>query len=168
MSAGTSARRPGRPWPTWSFGKVSPSGSFSVTIPRSVGQVPDYYDHKPSRMRSYVTSDSTPLFPFGFGLSYASFDYSNLKAAPAVIAPSGSALVSIDVANTGTVRADEVVELYIHALVGIPIRPVEELKDFERVTLNPGEKRTLTFTLTPDKLEAYDLEMHRRVPARRL
>jgi beta-glucosidase len=145
------------------FGKVSPSGKLTVTIPRSVGQIPDYYDHKPSRFRDYVLADSTPLFPFGFGLSYSSFDYSNLTISPSTIAPDGSANVSVDVTNTGSMRADEVVELYIHAVVSLPTRPVEELKDFSRVTLNPGETRTVHFRLTPDKLEAYNLEMKRTV-----
>jgi len=145
------------------FGKVSPSGKLTVTFPRSVGQVPDYYDHKPSRMRSYVLADSTPLYPFGYGLSYAAFDYSNLQVSPARIAPGATAKVSIDVANSGSVAADEVVELYIHAVVSLPVRPVEELKDFQRVTLSPGEKRTVTFDLTPDKLEAFNLEMRRTV-----
>jgi beta-glucosidase len=145
------------------FGKVSPSGKLTVTFPRSVGQVPDYYDHKPSRMRSYVLSDSTPLYPFGFGLSYATFDYKNLRVSPATMAPAGTAMVSVDVTNSGTVKADEVVQLYIHAVVSMPTRPVEELKDFQRIALNPGETRTVTFTLTPDKLEAYDINMHRNV-----
>jgi beta-glucosidase len=145
------------------FGKVSPSGKLTVTFPRSVGQIPDYYDHKPSRMRSYVLADSTPLYPFGFGLSYASFDYRNLQVSPARIGPGASAKVSVDVSNTGTVRADEVVQLYLHAVVSMPVRPVEELKDFQRISLNPGETRTVTFALTPDKLEAFDLAMHRTV-----
>jgi beta-glucosidase len=103
------------------------------------------------------------LYPFGFGLSYASFDYSNLRVSPAKIAPAGNASVTVDVTNTGTVRADEVVQLYIHALVSMPVRPVEELKDFARVTLNPGETQTVTFSLTPDKLEAFDINMRRTV-----
>jgi beta-glucosidase len=145
------------------FGKVSPSGKLSVTLPRSVGQVPDYYDHKPSRMRDYVLADSTPLYPFGFGLGYSSFAYSNLKVSPDKIAPAGEASVSVDLANTGSVRATEVVQLYIHAVVSMPVRPVEELKDFQRVTLEPGQSRTVTFRLTPDKLEAYDINMRRTV-----
>ncbi len=145
------------------FGKASPGGKLTVTFPRSVGQVPDYYDHKPSRMRGYVSADSTPLYPFGFGLSYASFAYGNVQVTPAKIAPGGAAEVSVDVTNTGTVAADEVVELYVHAVVSLPVRPVEELKDFRRLTLGPGEKRTVTFELTPDKLESYDLAMHRTV-----
>jgi beta-glucosidase len=145
------------------FGAVSPSGKLTVTFPRSVGDLPDYYDHKPSRMRSYVLADSTPLYPFGFGLSYASFDYKNLQVSPAKMGPGGTAKVSVDVTNTGAAKADEVVELYIHAVVSLPVRPVEELKDFQRITLSPGETRTVTFALTPDKLEALDMEMHRRV-----
>jgi beta-glucosidase len=145
------------------FGKVSPGGKLTVTFPRSVGQLPDYYDHKPSRFREYVLSDSTPLYPFGFGLSYANFDYANLKVTPATIPPDGTATVSVDVTNSGHMRADEVVQLYIHAVVSLPTRPVEELKDFARVTLDPGETRTVTFALTPDKLEAFDLDMKRRV-----
>jgi beta-glucosidase len=145
------------------FGAVSPGGKLTVTLPRSVGQIPAYYDHKPSRFRNYVSVDSTPLYPFGFGLSYATFDYKNLQVSPAKIAPAGSAKVSVDVTNTGTVKADEIVQLYLHAVVSLPVRPVEELKDFARITLNPGETRTVTFTLTPDKLEAYDLKMQRTV-----
>jgi beta-glucosidase len=145
------------------FGKVSPSGKLTATFPRSVGQVPDYYDRKPSRMRSYVIDDSTPLYPFGFGLSYSEFSYKNLQVSPAKIAPAGKAKVSVDVTNTGSVKADEVVELYIHEVVSLPVRPVEELKDFARVSLNPGETRTVTFEVTPDKLEAYDLNMRRTV-----
>jgi beta-glucosidase len=145
------------------FGKTSPGGKLTVTLPRSVGQIPCYYDHKPSRFRNYVSVDSTPLYPFGFGLSYATFDYKNLQVSPAKITPGGSARVSVDVTNTGAVKADEIVQLYLHATVSMPVRPVEELKDFARLTLNPGETRTVTFTLTPDKLEAYDLQMKRTV-----
>ncbi len=145
------------------FGKVSPSGKLSVTLPRSVGQIPDYYDHKPSRMRDYVLADSTPLYPFGFGLNYSSFAYKNLTVSPAKIPPSGGARVSVDLTNTGSVTATEVVQLYIHAVVSMPVRPVEELKDFARITLEPGQSRTVTFNLTPDKLESYDINMRRTV-----
>jgi beta-glucosidase len=146
------------------FGRVSPSGKLTVTVPRSVGQLPDYYNHSPSRYRSYVLDDTTPLYPFGFGLSYAAFAYRNLQVSPASIARDGSAQVSVEVTNTGAVRATEVVELYIHALVSLPVRPVAELKDFTRVELAPGETRSVTFTLTPDKLESYGLDMRRAVP----
>ena len=145
------------------FGQVSPSGKLTVTFPRHVGQIPSYYDHQPSRFRNYVLADSTPLYPFGFGLSYASFEYKNLQVSPAKISPQGTAKVSIDVTNTGTVKANEIVQLYIHDVVSLPVRPVQELKDFARITLNPGETRTVTFDLTPDKLAAYDLKMQRTV-----
>jgi len=145
------------------FGAVSPSGKLTVTFPRSVGQLPAFYDHKPSRMRSYVLSDSTPLYPFGYGLSYASFGYANLRVSPATMGPGGTARVAVDVTNTGAVKADEVVELYVHAMVSLPVRPVEELKDFQRVTLAPGETRTVTFDVGPDKLQAYDVAMRRTV-----
>ncbi|HZL46852.1 MAG TPA: glycoside hydrolase family 3 N-terminal domain-containing protein [Opitutaceae bacterium] len=145
------------------FGKVSPGGRLTVTFPRSVGQLPAYYDHKPSLFRNYTQADSTPLYPFGFGLSYANFDYRNLQVAPAKIAPAGAAKVSVDVTNTGTMKADETVQLYLHAVASLPTRPVKELEDFARITLNPGETRTVTFVLTPDKLGAFDLNMKRRV-----
>jgi beta-glucosidase len=144
------------------FGKVSPSGKLPVTLPRSVGQIPDYYDHKPSRMRDYVLADSTPLYPFGFGLSYSTFDYKDLKVSPAKIAPAGSAR-SRSTQEHGDGHGHEVVQLYIHAVVSMPVRPVEELKDFQRVTLDPGQSRIVTFDLTPDKLEAYDINMKRTV-----
>lgn len=145
------------------FGKVSPSGRLTVTFPRSVGQLPAYYDHKPSLFRNYTQADSSPLYPFGFGLSYASFDYKNLQVVPAKIPPTGSARVTVDVTNSGTVQADEIVQLYLHAAASLPTRPVKELKDFARITLGPGETRTVTFELTPDKLEAFDLNMKRTV-----
>jgi len=145
------------------FGRVSPSGKLTVTFPRSVGQLPAYYDHKPSRMRSYVLADSTPLYPFGFGLSYASFGYGNLRVSPATMGAGGTAQVAVDVTNTGAVKADEVVQLYVHAVVSLPVRPVEELKDFQRVTLAPGETRTVSFDVGPDQLQAYDLAMRRTV-----
>lgn len=145
------------------FGKVSPGGHLTVTFPRSVGQIPDYYDHKPSRFREYTQADSSPLYPFGFGLSYASFDFKNLQVIPAKIRTDGAAKVSVDVTNTGAMKADEVVQLYIHAVVSLPTRPVKELKDFARITLNPGETRKVTFMLTPDKLAAVGLNMKRTV-----
>lgn len=141
------------------FGKVNPSGKLTVTVPRSVGQLPCYYDHKPSRFREYVATNSTPLFPFGFGLSYTTFAYKNLKVTPAAIAPDGTAQVSLEVANTGSRPGDEIVQLYLHAVVSLPTRPVLELKDFARVPLRPGETRTVSFTLTPEKLAALGLDM---------
>ncbi len=145
------------------FGRVNPSGKLTVTFPRSVGQLPCYYDKKPSNFRDYVLDDSSPLFPFGFGLSYTTFDYRNFKINPAVIPPDGTAEVSVDITNTGKRSGDEIVQLYIHDVVSLPTRPVKELKDFARVTLQPGETKTVKFKITPDKLEAYNLDMKRVV-----
>jgi beta-glucosidase len=145
------------------FGKVNPSGKLTVTFPRSVGQLPCYYGRKPSRFRDYVLADSSPLYPFGFGLSYTTFDYNNLTVMPKEISPDGRAEVRVEITNTGTRTGDEIVQLYIRDVVSLPTRPVKELKDFARITLRPGEIRTVTFTLTPEKLEAFGMDMKRTV-----
>jgi beta-glucosidase len=95
------------------FGIVNPSGKLPVTFPRSVGQLPCYYNKKPSNFRDYVLSESTPLYPFGFGLSYTSFEYSNMKLVPACIPQHGSAEVTVDVTNTGKRAGEEIVQLYV-------------------------------------------------------
>ncbi len=145
------------------FGRVSPGGKLTVTIPRNVGQLPCFYNHKPSRFREYVNSNSDPLFPFGYGLSYTHFEYKNLFLSRKEIKPSESVMVSVDVTNTGKRAGDEIVQLYIHDLISVPVRPVMELQDFARITLEPGETKTVNFNLTPDKLEAFDLNMKRTV-----
>jgi beta-glucosidase len=145
------------------FGDYNPAGKLPVSFPRSVGQLPIYYDHKPTARRGYLFTSKEPLFPFGYGLSYTTFQYSNLKVSPAQIGPAGQAEVSVTVINTGRRAGDEVVQLYIHDLVGSVTRPVLELKDFRRVSLAPGESKTVTFTLTPDKLSFLGLNMERVV-----
>lgn len=144
------------------FGKVSPSGKLPFTIPCSVGQLPCYYNKKPSRFRSYI-GESSPLFPFGFGLSYTSFEYKDLKISPEIITPKGDALVSVSVQNAGSVEADEIVQLYIRDEVSSVTRPVKELKGFKKVNLKPGETAEVSFTITPDMLEFYDHKMKRVV-----
>src|SRR5205814_4839420 len=104
-----------------------------------------------------------PLFPFGYGLSYTTFDYSNLQVRPAQIRPKEQTKVSVTVTNTGRRAGDEIVQLYIRDLVSSVTRPVMELKDFKRISLSPGESKTVTFTITPDKLAFYDLNMNRTV-----
>jgi len=146
------------------FGKVNPSGKLTVTFPRSVGQLPCYYNRKPSRSRSYVLADSAALYPFGFGLSYTTFEYENLHVSSKTVPSNGSVEVSVDIRNSGVIKGDEIVQLYIHDLISLPTRPVQELKDFKRITLDPGEKKTLKFILTPDKLAAIGLDMKRIVP----
>lgn len=145
------------------FGKVNPSGKLSVTFPRSVGQLPCYYNKKPSDFRHYILADSSPLYPFGFGLSYTEFAYSHLMLLPERIRTDGSTDVTVEVTNTGTRAGDEIVQLYIHDQVSLPTRPFRELKDFTRIHLEPGETRLVRFRLTPDKLQAYDMNMQRTV-----
>jgi len=145
------------------FGEVNPSGKLTVTFPRSVGQIPCFYNKKPTNHRKYVLSESSPLYPFGFGLSYTNFEYSNLKLNRKEIAANESVQVTVDIINTGKRAGDEIVQLYIHDLVSFPTRPVQELKDFKRIRLEPGEKRTIGFIITPEKLEALNLEMERVV-----
>ena len=145
------------------FGDYNPAGKLPVTFPRSVGQLPVYYNHKPTARRGYLYANKEPLFPFGHGLSYTTFEYANLKISPAQIGPGGRAEVSVTVRNTGRRAGDEIVQLYVRDLVSSVTRPVRELKDFRRVTLAPGESKTVTFTVTPDKLSFLDLNMNRTV-----
>ncbi len=145
------------------FGNVNPSGKLPVTFPHNVGQLPCFYNKKPTNHRFYLMSDPAPLFPFGYGLSYTTFEYENLRITPNEIPANGTAEVEINITNTGKTKGDEIVQLYIHDLVSLPTRPVKELKDFSRISLNPGETKTVKFIITPDKLEAFDLEMNRVV-----
>ncbi len=151
------------------FGKVSPSGKLTASMPRSVGQIPLYYNHlNTGRPRSdgpavfekyrsnYLDSPVTPLFPFGYGLSYTTFAYGPMKLSSAAMAPDGSVVVSVPVANTGSRAAAEVVQLYVRDLVASMSRPVKELKHFERVELQPGETKTVSFTITPADLSFYN------------
>lgn len=145
------------------FGDYNPAGKLAVSFPRSVGQLPIYYNYKPTAKRGYLYANKEPLFPFGYGLSYTTFDYSNLTVSPARIGPSGHAQVSVTVTNTGQRAGDEIVQLYIRDLVSSVARPVMELKDFRRITLAPGASKTINFTITPDKLSFLDLNMNRTV-----
>jgi beta-glucosidase len=145
------------------FGDVNPGGKLPITFPRSVGQLPDYYNHKPSRNRSYIFTSREPLFPFGHGLSYTTFKLDNLHVEPATIPAGGRAKVSIDVTNTGDREGDEVPQLYIHQRDSSVTRPVLALKGFQRVHLHPGEKTTVVFTLKPEDLSIYDDGMQRIV-----
>jgi beta-glucosidase len=141
------------------FGRVNPGGKLPVSIPRSVGQLPVFYDHKPTSRRGYLFDTTAPLYPFGYGLSYTSFNVSAPRILTPVIAPNQPARIAVDVANTGSRPGDEVVQLYIHDDEASVTRPVIELKRFERVTLQPGERRTVTFDLTPDDLALWNPDM---------
>ncbi len=146
------------------FGDVNPGGKLPITFPRSVGQLPAFYNHKPSGRRGYLFNDNQPLFPFGHGLSYTTFAYGNLRVTPAKIKPGGKATVSVELTNTGQRAGDEVVQLYIHDLeTNLVTRPVKELKGFRRISLQPGEKQTVEFLLTPEALSYLDENMQRSV-----
>jgi beta-glucosidase len=145
------------------FGDVNPGGKLPITFPHSAGDLPDYYNHKPSQMRSYVFGHREPLFPFGYGLSYTTFKFDNLRVEPAQIPAGGTAVVSVDVTNTGTREGDEVAQLYLHQQVASVTQPVMQLKGFQRVTQKPGERRTVEFTVTPQMLAIFNLDMKRVV-----
>jgi beta-glucosidase len=141
------------------FGDFNPGGKLPITIPRSVGHVPAYYNHKAAARRGYLFDDVSPLFPFGFGLSYTKFQFANLRLAKEKIHRNESTRVSVDVKNTGQRAGTETVQLYIRDLFSSVTRPVKELKGFARVELQPGESRTVTLEITPESLAFYDLNM---------
>lgn len=151
------------------FGDVSPSGKLSATMPRSVGQVPVYYNHlntgRPNPKwftkftSNYLDVPNEPLFPFGYGLSYTTFNYSPMTLSSNSMSASGSIQASVTVTNTGSREGAEVVQLYIRDLVGSIARPVQELKGFERINLKPGESRQVTFTIDADLLKFYNKDL---------
>ncbi|MYN40008.1 beta-glucosidase [Duganella sp. FT109W] len=145
------------------FGRANPGGKLPVSIARSVGQLPIFYNHKPSARRGYIDGSTKPLYPFGFGLSYTTFAISEPRLTKANIGVSDSTKVEVDVTNTGKRAGDEVVQIYIRDDVSSVTRPVLELKAFKRVTLQPGEKRTLSFDIKPSDLWFYNTEMQRVV-----
>ena len=150
------------------YGKVNPSAKLAMTIPRSTGQISTWYNHKRSAFfHPAVCTDNKPLYPFGYGLSYTSFRYSNLKLSKQIIPNDGKTqiIASVTIENTGQRDGVEICQLYINDLVSSVSRPVKELRDFLRVGLKAGEKRTVEFTITPDKLAFYDLNMNPIVEA---
>jgi beta-glucosidase len=145
------------------FGDVSPAGRLPVSVPRQVGTVPAYYNYKPSARRLYLLEEPGPLWPFGFGLSYASFRYEKLAVTPARIAPDGKTTASVTVTNTSKRAADEVVQLYVHDVVSSVTRPISELKGFRRIHLKPGESKKVELAIGPGELSFYDEGMKRVV-----
>ncbi|MEK6780684.1 MAG: beta-glucosidase BglX [Bacteroidota bacterium] len=153
------------------FGDVNPSGKLTMTFPQHVGQVPLYYAHKNTGrplsgpwfqkfQSNYLDVSNEPLYPFGFGLSYTQFNYSDIHLTKTVVSSSDSILVSVDVSNTGLRGGSEVVQLYIRDLVGSVTRPVKELKAFHKIYLNAGEKKTVHFTLTKKDLAFYNNDLN--------
>ena len=129
------------------FGDANPGGKLPITIARSVGHLPAFYNYKPSARRGYVAESTAPLFPFGFGLSYTTFAVSAPRLSASRIGPDDTVKVFVDVRNTGKIRGDEVVQLYVRDVASSVTRPVKELKAFRRVTLEPGAATTVEFTL---------------------
>lgn len=142
------------------FGDVNASGKLPITIPRSIGQLPIFYNHKPSARRGYLFDDPTPLYPFGYGLSYTTFSIQNVQLTQRTIKRDGRSRVVCEVANTGSRAGTEVIQMYIRDRVSSVTRPVKELKGFTRVSLDPGETKTVELEITPDLLAFYDVNMN--------
>lgn len=154
------------------FGDVNPSGKLPVTFPQNVGQIPLFYNHKNTgrplaegkwfeKFRTnYLDVTNEPLYPFGYGLSYTQFDYSDVKLSTTEIANNGELTATVTVSNKGKFDGDEVVQLYIRDIVGSVTRPVKELKGFERVTLKAGETKDVSFTITPEMLKFYNADLN--------
>ena len=145
------------------FGRANPGGKLPVSIARTVGQLPIFYNRKPTARRGYLDGTTAPLFPFGHGLSYTRFEISEPRPAKATIRPDETVSVEVDVRNVGDRAGDEVVQLYIRDEVSSVTRPVLELKGFRRVTLQPGEARTVRFAVGPEQLRFYNADMVRVV-----
>lgn len=153
------------------FGDQNPEGRLPITFPRHSGQLPVYYNYKPSKEHwvkdgwgeAYADMPATPLWEFGFGLSYTTFEYGNLAVTPLESGPEGEFHVSLDVTNTGKRNGAEVVQLYIRDVISSVTRPVKELKGFEKVRLNPGEKQRVEFIIKPEHLSFLDRNLERVV-----
>ena len=150
------------------FGDANPGGKLPITFPRSVGQIPIYYNHKNTGRpysaenkytSKYLDIPNTPLYPFGYGLSYTKFELSNLRLDKLQIKPTENVKVTIDVTNSGKFAGDEVVQLYIHDIAATVTRPVRELRGFQRITLQPKETRTVEFTLAPKDMTFFDRDL---------
>ena len=145
------------------FGRFNPGGKLPVSIARGVGQLPIYYNRKPTARRGYLFGDTTPLYPFGYGLSYSTFEMGAPVLGAGTIGVSDKVTVKVDVANTGKRAGDEVVQLYVRDDEASVTRPLIELKRFQRVTLQPGERKTVSFELTPQDLSLWNVQMKRVV-----
>jgi len=141
------------------FGDVNPSGKLTITVPRSVGQLPDYYNYTPTSHRPYLFVNNEPLFHFGYGLSYTTFNFGKPSISRTSMSSKDSVKVSIPVTNMGKREGEEVAQLYIRDEVSSITRPVKELRGFKKVDLKPGETKTVTFTISPDKLAFYNAHM---------
>ncbi len=146
------------------YGKVNPSAKLAMTMPRSAGQISTWYNHKASAFfHPVVCGQSTPLYPFGYGLSYTTYKYSDLRLSAATVSPDDSLKATVTITNTGDRDGVEIAQMYLRDCVSSVARPVKELKGFERVALRAGESKDVTFDITPDRLAFYDIDMKRIV-----
>lgn len=141
------------------FGTINPGGKLPISFPRSAGHLPVFYNHKPSARRGYLWDEVSPLYPFGFGLSYTTFKLDHVRLAKKTISRNGSTQVLVDVTNTGNCSGSEVVQMYIRDCISSVTRPIKELKGFQKVWLEPGEKKTVTLEISPQALAFYDVHM---------
>jgi beta-glucosidase len=139
------------------FGDYNPSGKLPISIPRSVGHVPAYYNYKPSARRGYLADDISPLYPFGMGLSYTSFQFTNLRLEKSVIHTNESTYILVDVKNTGQCAGEEVVQMYIRDIYSSVTRPIKELRGFKKLMLVPGEVKTVGLEIQPEHLAFTDI-----------
>jgi len=153
------------------FGTVNPGGKLPMSFPRTVGQVPVYYNHyntgRPAKnntdrnyVSAYIDLDNDPKFPFGFGLSYTQFKYSEMNLSSTNLKGNQTLDVNVNVSNTGNYDGEEVVQLYIRDMVGKVVRPVKELKGFQKIMIKKGESKTVNFKLTPQDLKFYDDQLN--------
>ena len=145
------------------FGDYNPGAKLAISFPRSAGHVPVYYNHKPSERRGYFNDEVSPLFPFGYGLSYTRFEIGNPVLSKDTITTAETVRVKVEISNTGNYQGDEVVQLYIRDELSTVTRPVKELKGFKRVSLDPAETKIVELEITPEHLKFYDIHMEYRV-----
>lgn len=145
------------------FGDYNPSGRLPISIPRHSGQLPVYYNHSKSKWNKYIDMSALPLYEFGYGLSYTTFEYSNLQIRPQTQGQGREIEITLDVKNTGSRSGDEVVQLYVRDVLSSVTTPAKELKGFTKIRLDPGKKQTVTFRLLPEDLSILDKDMHRVV-----
>jgi len=152
------------------FGNYNPSGKLTASFPRNVGQIPVYYNHlntgrpfhpgdSPKFKSDYLDVANTPLYPFGYGLSYTTFSYSDISLSNKILKAGGKITASVNVTNTGTRKGKETVQLYTRQLVGSIARPVKELKGFQQIILEPGETKKVTFLISVDDLKFYNSDL---------
>jgi beta-glucosidase len=141
------------------FGTINPGGKLPISIPRSGGHVPSYYNYKPSARRGYLGDDVSALYPFGFGLSYTTFSISDVKLEKEMMYKNDSSTLTVEVTNVGKIAGEEVVQMYIRDLFSSVTRPIKELKGFKRISLQPGETQTVKFTISPEHLSFTNINM---------